>query len=157
MTRLFIDPSIHSMGIAIWPGRRWKKRKSPSYTDLFRSKGNDWLQRSHYQINELKAVFNGWSPDRVYCEVPQFYETHKGMASQRSGSIGKLCVFVGMVVQLFGEERIRLVTPNEWKGQLPKKIVTSRIRKILGVKECKKYRADIWDAVGIGLWKMGLL
>lgn len=41
---------------------------------------------------------------------------------------------------------------RDWKGQLSKEIVRNRITAVLGKKRTVGFEADIWDAVGIGLW-----
>ncbi len=90
--------------------------------------------------------------------MPIFFAgTTGGVAAAEGGSLEKLCFQVGCLAQAFWMvgARFRLVTVVEWKGQLPKAIVKARLLDMLG-KACKDYKADIWDAVGIGLYAMGV-
>lgn len=157
MIRAFIDPSVQSMGVAVWTTKRWRLKKSPSFTRLIRSAGENWIMKSFNQIRQLETELLLSSPDIVYIEMPQFFETGRGMTAQRSGSIQKLAAFVGMLINHFGEKKIRLITPSTWKGQLPKDVVIKRIKKRWSNGGYPTFKADVWDAVGMGMWKMGLL
>jgi hypothetical protein len=65
---------------------------------------------------------------------------------------------------VWNAERVTLVHPHAWKGQVPKKkIMQGRIERSLTELEAKLVRATLqttpdglrhngWDAVGIGLW-----
>jgi hypothetical protein len=82
-----------------------------------------------------------------------------GYAAASKESTHKLAFLVGSVARLahtIGAD-FEPITPREWKGQLPKTVVISRIIKYLGENYKDAYKADTWDAVGIGLWKMGVL
>jgi len=47
---------------------------------------------------------------------------------------------------------------NQWKGQLPKKIVIKRIQKIIPRRnlETLQPKDDCWDAIGLGLHVRGV-
>ena len=58
------------------------------------------------------------------------------------------------------------VTPNAWKGNLPKEQTERRARKLLtdeelefvevGLKDLRKsWHHNVWDAVALGLWRTG--
>ena len=55
------------------------------------------------------------------------------------------------------------VTPAQWKGQTPKKVTEQRARKALTWDElvavelpsARSLHHNVWDAVGIGLWRWG--
>jgi len=60
------------------------------------------------------------------------------------------------------------VEPNEWKGQLPKHVVETRVRKRLDETETQtlltgltdvraSWQHNVIEAVGLGLWKLGRL
>lgn len=49
------------------------------------------------------------------------------------------------------------ITPNQWKGSVPKEITKDRALKLLEVSELDALRGskhDMWDAVGIGLYHL---
>lgn len=65
-------------------------------------------------------------------------------------------------------ERVTLVHPHSWKGQVPKNVMKERIERSLTELEVKLVHATLqttpeglrhngWDAVGIGLWAQGRL
>jgi hypothetical protein len=74
-----------------------------------------------------------------------------------------LSVMVGAVAGNFSS--VRFVLPREWKGQVPKDVMINRIKERLSSEERdrvelpneKKAQADVWDAIGIGLYRIGRL
>lgn len=110
-----------------------------------------------WQLHGEKISLNG---GKVICEMPQaFLGNAGGMAAAQTGSILKLSVMIGIYAREFLEHSgasFQVVPVRQWKGQLPKEVVIQRIRKYLGEKNCKEFKADVWDAVGIGLWAMGV-
>ncbi len=94
--------------------------------------------------------------DEIVCEIP-----HTGEGRATKGDIIKLAVRAGMAIGSFrcvGAPTLRLVTPNDWKGNLPKAVSHKRIRAKLTEAEIALLRGlphDSWDAVGIGLWALG--
>jgi len=95
----------------------------------------------------------------VICEVPQSYRM--GAASRHS--LLTLSFRAGYLVGLLRPEAFKLVTPQEWKGQTPKRIQQVRTAAVLltqehvvlmsamrDIPESKQH--NVWDAVGIGLW-----
>jgi hypothetical protein len=86
-------------------------------------------------------------------EFPSWMNIQLGWAK---GDLQKLCFLVGMLAGYFKTARsFTPVTPNEWKGQLPKQVVIRRLIKRFGATATADWQKDAWDAVGIGLWKMG--
>ncbi len=61
--------------------------------------------------------------------------------------------------------RVTLVRPAAWKGQVPKEVMVCRVVDRLSEDEHARVRLptrrglahNLWDAVGIGLWKVGRL
>lgn len=94
--------------------------------------------------------------DEIVCEIPH---TGKGPMTLEDRAI--LCVRAGILI---GSVRsrvgipLRLVTPRDWKGNLPKKVSHERARAKLTEAEVALLAGkphDSWDAVGIGLWALG--
>ncbi len=64
---------------------------------------------------------------------------------------------------------VELITAPNWKGQAPKHVTQARARRALSASElelveerilrdCKRDKrkaSDVWDAIGIGLWRLG--
>ena len=151
---LSIDPSIRSCGWAIWKGKELKEY------GVFRSstsKEKDW-QKAGLQIGGLMSdKGKEWKVLRVFCEYPAFFGAN---ATANSGALIKLSWFVGFLNGLFIPEFVEfnLIPVNTWKGQLPKHVVQERIERILPelvIKSMRKMPADVFDAVGIGLYCHG--
>jgi hypothetical protein len=56
--------------------------------------------------------------------------------------------------------KVELVEPRVWKKQVPKTIHNARTRAALTAEELPLtvgMRHDVWDAIGLGLWKLGRL
>lgn len=157
-----IDPGLSGTGLAIWPT---VKSKFPSSTLILSCNDNraHWSRRSvriaHLVTAALKA--NGARNERLTLawEVPGYFQSEGGLSSATSGSLVKLCFTAGCIVSsIFEEFEIAKHVPvevNTWKGQLPKRIVESRIEVILGKRACASLSSHMWDAVGIGLWAQG--
>ncbi len=81
-----------------------------------------------------------------------------GVAAAGSSSLLKLCYLVGALGFAFTSEgsTFEPIEVRAWKGQLPKEVVKKRLQYYLGEEVCKNYKADIWDAVGLGLYKKGV-
>ena len=152
--KLFIDPSINSMGWALWKS---KTHLCPDNVGLLHSPDLLWHYKAIWMAKRIFRIINNNNVDLVCCEMPTFFGTLKGHSANSTSAIYKLSTLVGMITYVSRECHIKLVTPTMWKGQLPKSIVESRIIKILGKENCTQFKADIWDAVGIGLWSKGLL
>lgn len=162
---LSVDPGINSTGWAYWIHRSNGIEQSPYRVGLVRSKRTgSWWEHAKTQVWELESIVQSHSiPMRevdFVCEMPQsMMGSHGGMVSLQTNSIQKLSAMVGMFAYWAWCQEVlsvQLVHPREWKGQLPKAVVCQRIRKTLGSHHCKFYKADIWDAVGIGLHAKGV-
>jgi hypothetical protein len=87
--------------------------------------------------------------------VSEYPAWHGQVLGWSAGDLQKLVFLVGVLAGYFhAAASFTPVTPGEWKGQLPKSVVTRRLEKRFG-KHTKGWEKDVWDAVGIGLWKMG--
>lgn len=161
MSRLLaIDPGINSTGWAFW--EKPTRSLFPDEYGLVQAPlGGTWHDRA---LSNAKVIAEnlrfGWLGPHleVFCEFPAFFASSGGVASAATGSVHKLAFQVGVYAQVFAS-RGSSFTPvgvNEWKGQLPKDVVCRRVEKILGPRAGREFRADTWDAVGIGLWVKGV-
>lgn len=147
-----IDPGVPS-GIAVWEGERLQQ-----YTTIeARIRSMDYISRASVIVAQTAYLMphNGW----LAIEWPERWEgSAKSIAADAQGDLARLQVMVGMFVQV-GFERgmeVRLYKPREWKGQLPKNIVRTRVERSVG--PCQFKATHEWEAVGIGLFHlMGVL
>lgn len=148
-----IDPSIRSCGWAIWKG---KKLKDFGVFHPARSREKEWEQAGRIVGEMALKKAKEWRVKKVFCEFPAYFGDN---VTAKSGALIKLAWFVGFLNGLFEKSAdFELVPVHIWKGQLPKVVVNSRIERVLSPKICRRLRKmpmDVFDAVGIGLFKHG--
>jgi hypothetical protein len=150
---LTIDPGKAGTGVAIWPAETFlcgDKTCLPFFHCVMRFKNeNTYAER----LRDLVIRFN---IKKVYMENASFFEGCRGRLVARSGALIVLSEFIGMVRrQLILEGcTVELLTPQRWKGNLPKEIIERRIKKIW--PECAAKSHDV-DAIGIGFYLLGRL
>jgi hypothetical protein len=168
---LAIDPGLNSLGWAYWyPLSR--KGMIPDATGLLHAPRRLSLtERARYlaialEKEAMHPTMCGVHHSRlcgcfgrfiiadfdIVSEYPAYHGRVKGWDS---GDLQKLVFLVGVIAGYFHKAMFTPVTPADWKGQLPKDVVIRRLEKKLGKEYTKNYEKDIWDAVGIGLWKLG--
>jgi len=146
-----IDPGLNSLGWAIWEANN--RSDMPDRVGLLHAPRKLSLpDRSLFLAEALDALL----PEEEECEVVSEYPAYHGrVKGWDSGDLQKLVFLVGFLAGYFFRFHFTPVTPGEWKGQLPKDVVIRRLQKRLGKSATKHFDKDIWDAVGIGLWKRG--
>jgi hypothetical protein len=157
---LAIDPGLQGTGLAFWEDR---SKLAPSRVYVIRSKADeDWVLRAEAIAVHLRTSFPPRVGERHLTLACELMEMH-GSARARMmwhGDLQRTLVLIGMmtmVMRQHGADRVRLIPPSEWKGQLPKSVVERRIQSTLGRKVCEnlEIKTHGWDAVGIGLWVKG--
>jgi hypothetical protein len=99
--------------------------------------------------------------DRVVIERPVIRRNHP-----RPDDILKLALLAGEIAGHFDGDYVQFVTPEGWKGQLPKDVCWTRARGKLNRDELalllpavqrreKKLDHNIADAIALGLWALG--
>ena len=131
----------------------------PIFTKIFSSSINDFELRINALSLALKAELKPCSRDfSIFIEQPQFFQTNKGQVAAESGSLVKLVYFYGRIFQLCFDLGFNHVIPLrivDWKGQLTKKHIETRIERLIGKEYV--YHNDCDDAIGMGLYLKGLL
>lgn len=156
-----IDPGLGGTGWALWTSRAM-----PDAVGVVRdvTKDESLANRCAELSGKLLVALEHENrlvhrPDTyVFLEMPQHMANVKGIAAQ-AGSVYKLTFLVGYLAARFCKCQVVVVTPGEWKGQLPKDVVQRRVTRILGwdTVEDLNIQSHAWDAVGLGLWAMGRL
>lgn len=152
---IFIDPGISGTGYAVW---------EKEFFSIYAASG---VQPKHYglihkidvevQLKEFKELIKMLSPCKVYIEDAAFMTgSVKGQAAARTGSVVKLAQYIGRLQQICADLdcEAELISVMKWKGTLPKKVVWDRIFKVLPDLKAKSHALD---AIGLGLWKMGVI
>jgi hypothetical protein len=123
----------------------------------------NWWERGLTRADDLLGAVGLHGLDArltdVYCEMPIFFGgTSGGVGAAETGALQKLSFLVGTYARTFDLAGAKFipVLVTKWKGQLTKDVVCRRIEGMLGEVACKKFKADIWDAVGLGLHVKGV-
>lgn len=154
---LAIDPGL-ILGYAYFP----EGKMYPTHVGIIKSKikEKDFVMQAHNVATQYTHLLVTYAPRTVAIEWPAVYGSLSGRAAAGSGSVVKLAFTVGKLAQIV-EDYGAFFVPievNKWKGQLSKKIVIKRIKRIISSSRLKKLapEKDAWDAIGIGLFMRGL-
>jgi Holliday junction resolvasome RuvABC endonuclease subunit len=141
-----VDPGLGGTGWAHWFNLSSPHLNPPSCWGVIRSikAGGDWQERAFEITKSFANLLNKFHPQQIVIEMPELWTTGKSMAAAQSGDLFKLTYLIGqLAVQAhcysFESNPPVLIAPREWKGQLPKEVVISRIKKLL---------PDVGDAIG---------
>ena len=98
--------------------------------------------------------------ERVIIEFPRIYPG----SAQQKGDLNDLLDIAGVGGAIADAclTSVEAVIPSDWKGQVPKDVMTARISKAIlqneraGIEKCPaSLMHNVLDAVGIGMWKLG--
>ncbi len=150
MRFLSIDPGLACTGVAFW-----KESKLVAVT-LIRTEANRPLNtRIRDVATALQAFEQGVHPVGGlirYCERMQFrHGNNKGDP--------QILIDLNLLAGALGGPQAHWLTPNEWKGSLPRDIEQHRTRALLEPEELALLEQvkpaslahNAWSAVGIGL------
>ena len=166
--RLTIDPGSEGTGIAVWESLHWKhKLRYPRKTiNLTAPKDHEWQDKADLILISLRGYVEGCNSDlrskvrAAYIEYPEYFSTsEKGSAAAGSGKLVKLVFLAGGIYGVLRSLGIPtyLVPVNQWRGQVPERVLLGRIKARLPDLEYKKLTPHEIDAIGIGLHVQGWL
>lgn len=148
-----IDPGKRVCGVSVWGCE--PRRTILLYACSIRPQGG--LSSLPAQVEDLLMEYlEGFedAPPKFIFEVPQYY------MKKRATFRGVDALFD--VLDCFHKHGIPVkdyVYPNQWKGNVPKKIHQRRIARALTTTELGNTDPagthDMWDAIGIGLYATG--
>lgn len=148
-----IDSSINNLGLAIWEISD-DGYKLLLYKLVHPKVGsrNDEYEKSWSLLVQLKEWIVFYKVNKVILEVPTHWAV-SGFEARESGGMAKLSFVCGLIYSLREHmTEFKVVTPQQWKGQLPKDVVVNRLRDhylSIGV-DLEKLNNNIADAIGIG-------
>lgn len=149
---LAIDPGLNSLGWALWE-RKQVKSCAPSQVGLLKGPRKlDVPERARWLGDALLDIIRHDIQFEVVSEFPAYHGSPLGW---QTGDLQKLTFLVGVIAGVLQPRTFTIVTPREWKGQMPKDVVIRRLIKRFGSEATIDWKKDAWDAVGIGLWKLG--
>lgn len=139
-----VDPSINFCGYAQFDGKKLveyellEPHKLGCKSDEFYDKS---VTMYNYMLEKVTDI--GEKDVTVILELPSYFGS-AGFMARESGSIFKLTFLCGMIYSI---GCVKLYTPQEWKGQMPKKVVANRLVKFYPI--IKGMNHNIVDAIGL--------
>ena len=151
-----IDPGVHGCGVSVW------YENNLVHAEYAKGHGSQVHPLMEVIPGVVKAL-EGMEIDTLLIEKPKVYDTAHQIGDQRD--LINLSIVVGEILYALAPQTkaALLVEPWEWKNQTPKHISEKRTRKALLAEEtkmvvlpsAKSLHHNVWDAVGIGLWRFG--
>lgn len=156
---LAVDTALRASGVALFDSHGTLLCADTVVNDVGRG-AEAWVNvaasiRAYVQARTTTIV------QRVIVEEMQVYSRSKSKADpddllQNQGVAGALCGWYAAM-----GAAVLSVKPAAWKGQVPKDVVTARVRRRLTAPELEVVfdksatQHNALDAVGIGLWAVG--
>jgi Holliday junction resolvasome RuvABC endonuclease subunit len=148
---LTVDPGLNGTGWAVWD---YNDMRFIDAGIIKPWKNLSWQDEGQYILRHLLDLREQYDIPSLYIEYPAFFGSAGGQVTAASGALVKLSWLVGLICGGFHSSTKVFLTPvNEWKGQLPKSVVSQRIIAI--DSQFKKYKSHAHDAIGIGLYVRG--
>jgi hypothetical protein len=155
---LTVDPGFHT-GVAYWKDGLLRSFES------FNVSTAKAIKTDEDRLRDMWKKFDGYLQDLEFdvsiCYI-EGVEAWGGSLKSRTagarGDLSKLAYLVGgfCFICLLRDIEFKVIKVREWKGNLPKSVVESRVRKgIIGLPELTNEHTI--DAIGIGLSKLGRL
>lgn len=148
-----VDPGLTGTGIALWENR---ELVSATILTTAEARLEDRIFDLAWQVREAARL----------CDVAvvERQQTYGGRARRGDANdLLDLAMLVGAITYACEEyATVELVAPSRWKGNTPKQVTANQVDLKLSSEELsrvmfpksKKLRADVYDAIGIGLWKI---
>ena len=148
---LSCDPSVNNLGMAIWDVNEKKLLLWKLLHPEVGQRRNEF-DKSLSMLNQVKQWIQTYAVNRIIMETPEHWVVG-GFQARETGSMTKLAFVCGMLCSLVNDlQEFKVVTPAEWKGQLPKEVVANRLKDHylpLGVN-LTEIDANVADAIEIG-------
>lgn len=146
------DPGLDGTGWALFGGKEYMR------SGVLRPKGETWTDKVHWLVANLSEVMEDNYASAFVLEYPGYWAGNvKSVAAVNSGALLKLAFVCGAIYTLTKTEVLGLsvyvISPQDWKGNMPKELVMARIKAKLG----KTFRDHEADAVGMCLAARGML
>lgn len=143
---LCIDPGVKKAGVALF-------EPDGKLMTAWLAEGKDWRDTADCVMRKLPV--SACNVSAVVIEKMQIYDS---TPLAHANDCITVALMAGRVTGLFsgwvGDHTFEYY-PNQWKGQVPKKIMIGRIKRQLTTSETNRVQNgashDVWDAIGIGL------
>jgi len=162
---LFVDPGLGGTGVALFPVIHTKSTDKQFckhiFNDVLHAPSNEqWDNRAWSIAVQFKGLLQCSIVRDVVIEFPKLFSgSAKSQSSASKGDLFKLTHLIGMLSLVSCEHTGNLpilMTPEDWKGQLPKAAVINRIKKAYD-DQMLMLRDHEADAIGMGVSAQGRL
>ena len=163
--RISIDPGVNCTGVAWWAGRGTVLLGACGFRRSANVSKEEFANMIATAVASTARQTNKEGELQIIIEFPQAYHERAQQKGDQNDLL-HLAYFVGLLhADLIQQElppfSVFLPLPRQWKGQLDKDVSLLRITKKLSAEEvaqvelpsAKSLHHNVWDAVGIGLWK----
>jgi len=150
---LTVDPGFGGTGWAYWLGNEYPIFGVIKERAKIKSRSDE--ERLSLLFQEFRILLRQYNPLGVVLESMQLWTSLTSQTSASRGDLFLLQTLVGGYCAVSTEFSIsfRMLTPMQWKGQLSKEALRSRITLINN----QRYPDHAEDAVGIGFHLAGVL
>lgn len=143
-----VDPGLRACGVAYWTPSGLLVSAKLIESDYEGPK----LETAVWRMVNAVNFDDAFASAKLVAEIPQVYR-----GSRLKGDPNDL-ISLALVVGGISGNALKYYRPREWKGQVPKNVMISRIKSKLTREELKNVRLpnkslqhNVWDAIGIGL------
>jgi hypothetical protein len=153
---LFVDPGLGGTGWAYFPTMPGAPKKWGVLNERIKADSGDWYSRAFRLAEKFERVLDEFEPNVVVLEMGELWAgSEVSVTSGKRGDLLKLVFLIGVLSEVChkNDYRVVLVTPNEWKGNLPKEVVAARCEAQFGFTVGNHEQ----DAIGMGLSAQGAL
>lgn len=152
MTHLLaVDPSLRATGYAYFRNGALARVGLKCTKLADRAEAAAWIGRE-FAVEFLRPV------DVLVIEVPQVYQAR--FLKGDPNDLVSIALVAGNILQVPATVR-RVISPHQWKGNVPKDVTKNRVLLNLSATERELIqdhpapeglKHNIYDAIGIGLW-----
>lgn len=153
MKILGVDPSVNNVGLAYWDSNRLFLK-----TTTFHPKRDSESSISSVAVQVARFIHIDFLAgegrlDGLVMEFPQFENSDRGHQAMIKGFLFDLAFILGYLGGCLGVKAsdIKTPTPNQWKGQMPKKAVGLRFDKTYGL-DYEDYSDHEYEAAMMIQW-----
>jgi len=152
-----VDPGLRGCGVAIFKGGNLS---GALYVPNSITDGRGY--NAHAAMGaEVHSYLFASITGKIIIEHPRIYPGSAQQKGDLNDLIDVACVGAA-ISAMFPVGTVETVFPADWRGQVPKEVMTERISRAIsnderrGIEKCyASLMHNVLDAIGIGLWKLG--
>lgn len=131
MIYLAIDPSVNTLGVAIYDAQiqeyNWKQINVQNFSTLPQKLADIQMQVARF-VRAFKCNLS--EVKHLICEYPQFMNSQKGSVAAVMGYTHDLAAICGYMAAVCKFANVTFYTPQQWKGNLTKEAIEFRFKRL---------------------------